>query len=229
MISSLEGKVILVTGAGAGIGRVTSRSLAAHGAVVAICDLDEEAGREAFEGLPGAGHRLYAGDMSLRGEVDRVVTELTADLGRLDGVHNNVGVTNAPSTIDSLSEAEWDRVIRTNLKGCWLVLRRSLAQMRKQMSGAIVNSASIAGTHAFRQLGPYCASKAGVIALTQVAAAENAQLGIRVNAVAPGMTAVGIGVTGLAKPPEDGPDPSRRYGAPEEVADAVCWLLSDQA
>ena len=229
MVSSLQGKVILVTGAGAGIGRVTARSLAEHGASVAVCDIDEETGREAFEDLPGGEHLLYSGDMSLPDDVDRVVTELVDAAGRLDGVHNNVGITNAPSAIDALSEAEWDRVIRVNLKGCWLVLRRALTQMREQEAGAIVNSASIAGTHGFRQLGPYCASKAGVIALTRVAAAENAQRGIRINAVAPGMTTTGIGVAGLDRPPEDGPDPSRRFGAPAEVANAVCWLLSDQA
>jgi NAD(P)-dependent dehydrogenase (short-subunit alcohol dehydrogenase family) len=228
-LSLLAGKVVLVTGGGAGIGQATSQSLADHGASVAVCDIDEAAARSTLEQLTEGEHRLYRGDMSDSADVDRVIGEVIRDAGSLDGVHNNVGVANVPAEIDAITEAEWDRVVGINLRGAWLVMRRALIQMQTQKAGAIVNTASIAGTHGFRQLAPYCVSKAGVIALTRVAAIENAESGIRINAVAPGMVNTGIGVEDLDNRPNSGPEPSRRYGAPQEVAEAVCWLLSEHA
>jgi NAD(P)-dependent dehydrogenase (short-subunit alcohol dehydrogenase family) len=227
--ATLAEHTVLVTGGGAGIGRATCEALAAAGARVAVCDVDEVGGRETLERLDGSGSRFYRADVTVAEEVGEAIDACVRDFGALDGVHNNAGVANSPALLDEITEAEWDRVVRLNLRGAWLVLRYSIAQMRAQGHGAIVNTASIAATHAFPKLAAYCASKAGVVSLTEVAAAENGAGGIHINAVAPGMVATGIGIAEGEAPPPVGPDPSGRYADPAEVAAAVCWLLSDSA
>jgi len=148
--------------------------------------------------------------------------------GRLDCAFNNAGIeeTSLLPTAES-TEENWDRVIGTNLKGVWLCMKYELAQMVKQGSGAIVNTASVGGLVGFEGIGAYVASKHGVIGLTKTAALEYATAGIRVNAVCPGVirTPMLADAEALLAPLE----PMGRIGLPEEIAEAVVWLCSDAA
>jgi NAD(P)-dependent dehydrogenase (short-subunit alcohol dehydrogenase family) len=223
-VTGFSGKVALVTGGGSGIGLASATELAARGAHVVVADVDAERARAAVDGLPGE-LDVIAADVADAGQVASMIAGIVQRLGALDLVHNNAGLTGGGPELHELTESQWDRVLDVNLKGCWLVLKHALEPMRRQGSGAIVNTASVAGRFGFRGLAAYCASKAGVIALTQVAAVENARFGIRVNAVSPGMVATPL----TAGDGKGGPFPAGRQGTPQEIATAVRWLCSDEA
>lgn len=152
--------------------------------------------------------------------------------GRLDFAHNNAGICPVGYAVDTLPEELWDAVIGVNLKGVWLSMRYELAVMRRQRSGAVVNTSSVCGVRAAPLTSPYNTSKHGVIGLTKEAAVDFAALGIRVNAVLPGIvdtpmshrigTDEQIAEMGAATP-------IARVAQPEEIAAAVVWLLSDAA
>jgi NAD(P)-dependent dehydrogenase (short-subunit alcohol dehydrogenase family) len=223
-VTGFAGKVALVTGGGSGIGLASAAELAACGARVVVADIDAERARSAVDGLDGD-FEVVAADVANAGQVAALIDGLLERHGALDLVHNNAGLTGGGPELHELGEDDWDRVLGVNLKGGWLVLKHALAPMRRQRSGAIVNTASVAGRFGFRGLGAYCASKAGVIALTKVAAVENAPFGIRVNAVSPGMVATPL----TAGDGAGGPFPAGRQGTPQEIAAAVRWLCSDEA
>jgi NAD(P)-dependent dehydrogenase (short-subunit alcohol dehydrogenase family) len=219
----MDGTVALVTGAGSGIGRATAHAFAARGARVALVDIDEEAAQTSAAGLD-VETLVLAIDMRDGAAVRSMVSRTLARFGRLDFFHNNAGIAGPTVALHDVSDTEWDSVMDINLRGTWLGLKAVVPHMRSVGRGAIVNTASVAGTAGFRHLAPYCASKAGVIALTRVAALENGAMGIRVNAVCPGMIA-----TPMAEGLIDGPSPSNRLGAPTEIAEGVVWLCSESA
>lgn len=150
--------------------------------------------------------------------------------GRVDAVHNNAGVPSSRYEVHEIPAAEWARVIEIDLRGAWTVMKHALLEMRPRRHGAIVNTSSIGATLALPERGAYCAAKAGLLQLTRVAAAENAALGLRINAVAPGrietpMSARFIEQTSMSP----APPPTRRMGTTGEVAAAAVWLCSDAA
>ncbi len=150
--------------------------------------------------------------------------------GRLDFAHNNAGVE-ATATLLETTEEQWDQIIGVNLKGVWLGMKAQLPQMIAQGGGAIVNTASLAGLIAAPALGAYVASKHGVVGLTKTAAVEHAQHDIRVNAVCP--AAIATPMIHVMAPERQqelaSPQAIKRFGQPEEVAEAVAWLCSDRA
>jgi NAD(P)-dependent dehydrogenase (short-subunit alcohol dehydrogenase family) len=224
----------IVTGGGSGIGRASARLLAAGGAHVTVADVDRDGGEETVQLIEEAGglSEFIACDVSRSADVEALVSHVERTHGRLDFAHNNAGICPVGYSVDTLPEEMWDRVIGINLKGVWLCLHFELAVMRRQRSGAVVNTSSVCGHHASPLTSPYNTSKHGVIGLTREAAVDFADLGVRVNAVLPGNVD-----TAMARRIGSDDDlaamgrsvPIGRLAQPEEIAAAVAWLLSDAA
>ncbi len=226
----------VVTGGASGIGRATALAFAREGAKVvvvtgrSVAAAEETVGRIVDMGGEAA---FIKCDVSNEAQVEAMVAEAVARFGRVDFAFNNAGVGPDGVTIPfapltDVTESDWDNVVDTNLKGVFLCLKHELRQMREQGSGAIVNTSSTAGIQMKGGFGGYCPSKAGIIALTKIAAIENKDKGIRVNVVCPGPTK-GTGMSDrLLSVVKDGP-PLEVMGVPDDVARVVIWLCSDEA
>lgn len=235
-MNTFEDKVVLVTGAGSGIGRATALQFGERGATVAVADISEENGSQTVQEIRDAGGEaaFFTVDVSDEHSVESLITDVTTTFGGLDIAHNNAGIegTNAPITDQSVDD--WDRVIDVNLKGVFLAMKHELPAMRERDGGVIVNTASVAGLVGAPGLTPYYASKHGVVGLTRSVAVEAADDGIRVNAVCPGVIdtpMVERFTDGDAETIEQtvAPQAMKRMGSPAEVAAAVVWLASDDA
>ncbi|MBW2368183.1 MAG: glucose 1-dehydrogenase [Deltaproteobacteria bacterium] len=231
---AMGGKVALVTGAGSGIGRAIALAFAKEGATVTVADVDPRGGEETVSEVKNLGARglFVKCDVSKKADIKALVEGTIKEFGRLDFACNNAGTHHLePESFTEIEEESWDRIMAINLKGVFLCMQCEVQQMRKQGSGVIVNVASLAGIVA--EPGGYCytASKHGVMGLTKVAAFEYARLGIRINAVCPGVVETPMS----QKLPDEtrqmllGMHPVGRFGKPEEIAGAVMWLCSDLA
>jgi NAD(P)-dependent dehydrogenase (short-subunit alcohol dehydrogenase family) len=237
MARQLEGKVALVTGGAAGIGRAAALAFAENGAFVAINDLKTDRGEEIARLIEeGGGKALFIpGDVSSSADVDRLIQDTVEKFGSLDCAFNNAGIEGEAAPTAECTEENFDRTIAINLRGVWLSMRRELRQMLEQgTGGTIVNMASVAGLVGFRDLPAYVASKHGVLGLTKTAALEYATAGIRVNAVCPGVihTEMIDRITGLDPEKEKqftDLEPIGRMGTPEEIAAAAVWLCTGGA
>ena len=227
---SLDGKVILVTGASGGIGRAIARYLGGLGATVVAHYHSNAAKAEALlaelEESGGRGSTVR-GDVRSEAEVKAMVKGVVAEHGRIDALANTAGVlTRGFLAMQSLES--FRTVVETNLLGNFLVMKHASQQMIKQRSGSIVNVSSVAGIQGLRGQGAYSATKAALNQLTLIAAKEMAELGVRVNGVAPGLIA-----TGMLENPTAADEkarekvPMQRFGREEEVAAVVAFLLSD--
>lgn len=232
---SLAGKVILVTGAGSGMGREFALHAAGQGALLALCDARGPAGQAALDELVSRGGRgiHVEADVSDDAGVARVVDATVDAFGRLDAAFNNAGIAGARAHITELAIEDWQRALGVNLTGTFLCMRHQLRVMQRQGHGVIVNNTSIGARRGHKSWAGVCASKAGIEALTRVAAMENVQHGIRVNAVAPGLidTPANHRVMTAAELSRrvELEIPMRRLGRSSEVAHAVQWLMSDGA
>ncbi|CAN5222731.1 glucose 1-dehydrogenase [soil metagenome] len=235
MTRMLEGKAVLVVGASAGIGADSARVLAGHGASVMLVARTEGPLAAVNEELLAAGHdaAYVVGEVASGPDVARAVDTAVERFGRLDGALNSAALTQA-GTLDSLTEAEFDRIMAVNVKGMWWCLREELRVMRAAGAGSIVNVSSVSGTRGGSGLGAYNATKHAVIGLTRSAAHENGPQGIRINALAPGPTETPmLDATRLAIPggveARIAATPLRKAGTGAEVGEAAAWLLSDLA
>ena len=231
-MGALDGRVVLVTGGSRGIGASVARLAAEAGANVALSfatDADRAAavGRE-VEAL-GREALTVRADVSRRAEVDALVAATRDRFGRIDGLVNNAGVM-PESPFLEIGDDEWEEVIRTDLFGAFYTCQAALPIMLEQGSGAIVNIASRLGQIGFAGVAHYSAAKAGLIGLTKSLAREFGGRGIRVNAVAPGVTITDMGsqvTEGEVGRRRQAELPRGRFGHPAAVANAVIFLLSD--
>lgn len=241
-MSLLDHQVALVTGAGAGIGRAIALALAREGAAVGINVMANRAGGEAtLASIQEAGGRgtVLQGDVSEPGVADALADQLAASFGAVSILVNNAGIGSPGSTdtVRDIAVEDWDRVMAVNLRGAMLCARAVLPGMIAMGRGAIVNIASIRGVTAARNLAAYSSSKGAMISLTQEMALDYARNGIRVNAVSPGFVESEMFSGYLDRQPDPAGARARiastaaldRIGRPEEIAEAVVFLASDEA
>jgi NAD(P)-dependent dehydrogenase (short-subunit alcohol dehydrogenase family) len=232
-IGILDGKVALVTGASTGIGREIARELARRGADLVINHFNDPDGAEsAAAEIRELGRRAIAlrADVGIATEVEAMCASAVRELGGIDLLVNNAGVQTWSALLD-LAEADWDRVIRTNLKGCFLCTQAAGRVMKQRGGGRVINIGSTANKLALPRLVDYTASRGGIEGFTKVAAVELAPFGITVNCVAPGATET-------ERTKQESPDyagtwaaltPLRRIGTPIDVARAVAFFAGPDA
>ncbi|GGN23016.1 SDR family NAD(P)-dependent oxidoreductase [Streptomyces fuscichromogenes] len=236
MDSGLDGRGVVVTGAGSGIGRATALAFAKEGARVLIADLNAESAGAVVKEIEAAGGTAVAvtGDLSEQSVVDQVAATAVERFGGVDVLVNNAGIMDRMSALADVSDAEWERVIRVNLTAPFLLTRAVLPHMLAAGRGAIVNTASEAGLRGSAAGAAYTASKHGIVGLTKSLAVMYRDKGIRANAIAPGGTKTGIQVDledGAHGPAALGPYFGNvgRLSEPEEQAAAIVFLASDAA
>lgn len=237
MAATFQDKVVLVTGAAAGLGRVSALAFAREGAKVVVADIDAEGGQQTVQMIKEAGGEaiFVKADVTKEAEVRAMVEKAVETYGRLDCAHNNVGVEELMTPLTECTEEQWDRILNVNLKSVWLCMKYEIPHMVKQGGGAIVNMSSSVGLNGAPKLPSYCAAKHGVNGLTKSAALEFARAGIRVNSICPGgMRGTPMYNRITAFTPELITKaaeivPLGRDAEPEEVANAVLWLCSDAA
>ena len=240
----MKDRIVLVTGGASGIGRATSMSLAAEGAIVVIADRNGDmAANTAAEINEGKGRATSASvDVTDAGAVGTLIEDIVREHGRLDGAFNNAGIEGPSAKVLDLSTQDWEEVIRVNLSGIFNCMKVEVAQMTQQdEGGSIVNTASIAGLVGLPYASAYVAAKHGVVGLTKAAALDYARDNVRVNAVCPGFVDTPMLSRGALRDRGDGNTnnrvrdrllssiPQRRLASPDEVADAVVWMLSTRA
>jgi len=234
---NLEGKVAIITGARRGMGRTHSLVLAKAGAKVVVSDISQEDCEEVVDEIKKQGGQGLAikCDVSKKEEVEEMIKKTVEEFGKIDILVNNAGIAQFKPFLE-LIEEDWDRTIDINLKGYFLCAQVAAKEMVKQKSGVIINIASVAMGQqgvGIPNIAHYCASKGGIIAMTEALAVELAPFEIRVNAIAPGVIE-----TSMIDPVKQDPKtmeamlakiPMGRVGKPEEVSNLVLFLASDQS
>jgi NAD(P)-dependent dehydrogenase (short-subunit alcohol dehydrogenase family) len=237
MTAIMTGKVALVTGGSSGIGRATALRFAREGARVVVTARRSDEGEQTAHLIHESGGEamFVKTDISQAAEVQALIATCLATYGRLDYACNNAGIEGTSVRTIDYREEDWEMVIDINLKGTWLCMKYEIPPMIAQGGGAIVNMASVAGLIGFPGLGPYVATKHGIIGLTKTVAMEHAQDHIRVNAVCPGLIDTPMADRFTGGPSSETEQfilslkPMRRRGTPAEVAEAVVWLCSGAA
>lgn len=225
-------KTAVITGAGRGIGAAIAKRLAKDGFDIAVNELTEGSGEQTVEECKALGVKAaaYAADVSDYAQCEEMVKKIKEDFGTIDALVNNAGITR-DGLLLRMTEENYDAVIRINQKSVFNMTKFVGAVMLRQKSGSIVNLASVAGLYGNPGQMNYSASKGAVIAMTKTSAKELGSRGIRVNAVAPGFiqTPMTDKLTDEQKNAILGQIAMKRYGQPEEIANVVAFLLSDDA
>jgi len=239
--TGLKDRVVIVTGAAAGIGRATALRFAAEGAKVAAWDVSADAGAGLTEAIEQAGGEalFQAVDVTDRTAVEAAVAEVVARWGGIDVLVNNAGIVRDAQlvkykngeVVSTMSDEQYDAVLNVNLRAVFVCTRAVVPHMIGAGSGVVLNASSVVGLYGNFGQTNYAATKAGVIANTKTWARELGRYGIRVNAVAPGFVATEI-LSAMPQKVLDGvkaKTPLARMGQPEEIAEAYLWLASDAA
>jgi NAD(P)-dependent dehydrogenase (short-subunit alcohol dehydrogenase family) len=225
-----DGRVVIITGGAQGIGEACARRFAREGAHVILADLDDAHGQALADELGG---RYVHCDVGHKPDVDALVAQTIAVHGRIDVLVNNAGIFKAAEFLD-VTEADFDAVLRVNVKGSFLVGQAVAREMVKTGGGSIVNMSSVNGVLAIPTIASYNVSKGGINQLTRVMALALAGQGVRVNAVAPGTIATELAARAVLTSEEAKAKimmrtPMKRLGEPAEIADVVAFLASDAA
>ncbi len=235
-MDELDGKVAVVTGAAAGIGRAAAVALADAGVAVVVADVDTKRGEAVAAGIRDEGGRavFVATDVADDDAVAAMVQRAVDEFGRLDLAFNNAGIEGVSAPTHECTTDNWQRVLAVNLTGVWSCMRHEIPRMLETGGGSIVNCSSVAGLVGFATSPAYVASKHGVVGLTRTAALEYATEGIRVNAVCPGVIETEMierftHGDPVAQEALNAMEPVGRLGRADEIADAVVWLCSDRA
>lgn len=237
----MSNQVALITGGATGIGKAVALKLVSRGVTVVLSGRRQQVGEAAVAEVSaaaknGAKVRFVQNDVADETAVKAMIDGIVAEFGRLDMAVNNAAISNETGTLLTSSSQNFRSMVDTNILGVYYTMKHELAQMVKQGHGTIVNLASIAGLNGIAYAGPYAATKHAVVGLTKSCALDHATQGIRVNAVAPGAIKTDIIAAQLEGGDENYNEasisamhPMNRLGQPEEVANSICWLLSDEA
>ncbi|MFS0881520.1 SDR family oxidoreductase [Metabacillus niabensis] len=243
MSNRFEDKVVLITGAGSGLGQASAIQVTKEGAKLSLVDLNsdslEETKKLILKTVPEAEVLLITADVSKEDEVKNYVNKTVETYSRIDGFFNNAGIEGKQNLTEEYGTDEFHKVVGINLNGVFYGMKYVLEVMKKQGSGSIVNTASVGGIRGIGNQSGYAASKHGVVGLTRNSGIEYGQFGISIKAIAPGAIMTPM-VEGSLKQidPENWeevgkqfvqPNPMKRFGKPEEVGYLVAFLLSDQA
>lgn len=235
---NFKNKVVVITGAGIGIGRATAIAFAQNGATVVVNSRTASQGEETLRMIREAGGQgLYVqGDVSKAADAERIVRQTVETFGRLDILVNNAGIV-LPGRVDNMSEEDFDRTMEVNVKGTFLMSKFAVKVMLEQGGGVIVHNGSVAALKGHVDRSAYSASKGAVVALTKSMAADYVKNGIRVNCVCPGTTYT----PAIEEKIRTAPDPKAmeamftarqpmgRLGRAEEIAQAILFAASDEA
>ena len=236
-----ENKVVIITGAAGGIGKEVARKLAGEGAKLTLVDLNETVLKAVSEELNLSEDRvlLLKADVSKEEEVKNYVDQTMIKFGRIDGFANNAGVEGPAKAIEDITEKDFDFVYNINVKGAFYGLKYVMPIMKQQKAGSIVNTASVAGLIGSPNMMLYNSSKHALMGINKVAALEAAPYNVRVNTVNPGVintqmmrnieSKVAPGAAEAAQAAYNDAVPMKRYGEPDEVANVIAFLLSDEA
>jgi len=225
------GKVVIITGAGSGIGRAAAVAFAGEGAKVAAVDVNEKAVEQTVGAVAEAGAEALAirADVSVAADVERMARETSGRFGRIDVLLNNAGIAPRGTVVDT-TEEDWDRVLAVDLKSIFLCSKFVIPVMQRSGGGVIVNIGSMCSLHGYANLAAYSAAKGGVLLLTKQMAADFKKDNIRVNCICPGVVLTPMTEEVWRK---EGKDPSKvdrsRLQTPDEIAEAVLFLASDSA
>jgi NAD(P)-dependent dehydrogenase (short-subunit alcohol dehydrogenase family) len=233
-----EGESILVTGGGGGIGRATALAVAEEGGFVVVTDVDETGGERTVERIEAAGGEAVFRELDVTdADAFEAVVEATIDAHGLDGIVNNAGIVHPLADTEDVSDSDFERILDVNVRGVWNGCRAVLPRFKERGRGSIVNVASLASFLGLPKQSAYSLTKGAVMNFTRAIAAEAGGDGVRANAVCPGFVETSMGDHYF----EDAPDPEKakrvaegqyalgRFGEPEEVADAIAFLLSEEA
>ena len=236
MANELRDKVIIVTGAGGGIGRAACLVMAQAGARLVVSDNSEEAGLATLEAIQANGDEaiFVNADLAREGDISGLVASADSAYGRLDGAFNNAGLEQRNKPVAELTLAEWEHAIRIDLTAVFLCIKYQVPAMLRSGGGSIVNTASSLGQVGLANAAEYASAKHGVIGLTRAAGADYSARGVRVNAILPGITRTPM-IARLSEDPNfsvmfdrlRARHPIGRFGEPSEIAEAAKWLLSD--
>jgi NAD(P)-dependent dehydrogenase (short-subunit alcohol dehydrogenase family) len=229
-------KVAIITGGSSGIGRATAVALAKEGVKVTVAARRAKEGEETVRLIKEAGSDgiFVKTDVANEDDVRSLVEKTIKTYGKLDYAFNNAGIAETMTPLVDQTSGIFDQIMNVNVKGVWLCMKYEIPEMIRTGGGAMVNMSSVAGVIGYPQMPIYIASKHAVLGLTKSAALEYAKSGIRINAVAPG----GVETDMVKQVNEDNKQfvetlksmhPIGRIGVPEEIANAVVWLLSDKA